>query len=492
MALIPIKLPAGFHANGTELESAGRWRDGNLVRWQGTTLRPMRGSQLRKLTSSSAPRAMIAWQDDTQTRWIALGNYDGLRVLTASGTEYDITPAGFVSGNEDAALNIGYGGGFYGAATYGEPRQDAGQYAEADTWSLDTWGQYLVGCSTSDGKLYEWQVDTANAATQIANSPENCVGLLSTEERFIFALGADGDPRKIAWCDQEDNTLWAAASTNQAGEQILKTDGQVMCAVRSQGQALILTDVDAFRSTYVGPPYIHQFERVGSACGVVSRKAVAATDAGAFWMGQRGFFMYDGSRTQTVPCDVNDHVFNDINTAQASKVWAMSQGQHNEVWWFYPSSGSLTTDRYVVYNYATGHWLIGYMERTCGVDRGVFRQPLMANVDGKVMNHEVGFSHYAVDVDPFIESAPYQIGGDSVTHLTSLIPDEQNVGDTTVTITTRLYPNGDEQTFGPYSMTSPTDLRVSGRDIKFRVDANVTDDWRIGVMRIDAVSGGRR
>jgi len=492
MTLIPIKLPAGFHANGTELESAGRWRDGNLVRWDGGSIRPMRGSRLRKSSSLTAPRGALAWQDNSESRWIAAGDANQLVVITSGGVEYDISPADLTAGITDAAINTGFGGGFYGSGTYGGPRVDAGNYSESTTWSMDTFGQFLIACSTADGRLLEWQLNTANDAAPIANAPTDCSGVFSTEERFVFALGAGGDPRTIAWCDQEDNTDWTPSSINQAGSQILQTAGQIMCGLRSQGQSIILTDVDAFRCTYVGPPFVHSFERVGTACGVISRKAASTTDGGVFWMGQQGFYQFNGSSVSTIPCDVLDRVFTDINPAQVSKVWSMSQGQHNEVWWFYPSAASIEVDSYVAYNYALGIWLVGKLPRTCGIDRGVFKYPLMFDDTGDLIDHEVGFARYNTPVDPFVESGPVQIGGDRVMHLTSMIPDERNQGDVTVTMTTNLYPNGTAQTFGPYTMANPVDLRVSGRDIKFRINASVTDDWRVGVMRVDGVEGGRR
>ena len=492
MTLIPIKLPAGFHANGTELESAGRWRDGSLVRWDGGSIRPMRGSRLRTTTSLTAPRAALSWQDNSESRWISAGDANQLMVITSGGLSYDISPADLVAGITDAAINTGYGGSFYGAGTYGGPRVDAGNYSEATTWSLDTWGQYLIACSTADGRILEWQLNTANKAAPVANAPTNCSGIFSTEERFVFALAAGGNPRLVAWCDQEDNTDWTPSSVNQAGSQILQTSGQIMCGVRAQGQSIILTDVDAFRCTYVGPPFVHAFERVGTACGVISRKAVSATDAGVFWMGQQGFYQFNGSSVATIQCDVWDKVFSDLNPAQVSKVWSMSQGQNNEVFWFYPSGSSTEIDSYVAYNYAHGIWLIGKLPRTCGIDRGVFKYPLMMNAAGDLIDHEVGFARYDTPVDPFVESAPVQIGGDRIMHLTSMIPDERNQGDATMTITTNLYPNGTAQSFGPYTMTNPVDLRVSGRDLKFRIDAAVTDDWRIGVFRVDGVEGGRR
>lgn len=491
--LVELKPPPGVVAHGTDLESEGRWHDASLVRWRDGSLRPVGGwvSRFGAVSYAGPPRGMIAWETLDASRWVAAGTYDKLYATAAAGVTSDITPAGFVSGTQDATVNTGYGGGFYGSGFYGQPRQDVGNYGEAATWSLDTWGQYLVACAHSDGKIYEWQLNVATPAQQIANSPIDCLGLVVTEDRFIFALGAGGDPRKIAWCDFEDNTLWAAASTNQAGDITLQTSGQIMAGVRTQGQTLILTDQDAHRSTYVGPPFIHQFERVGSACGAISRKAVADTPAGVFWMGQRGFFNYAGSAVQEVPCTVNDHVFQDINTAQISKSWAVANGQFGEVWFFYPSSTSTEVDRYVVYDYKEGHWTIGSLARTSGVDRGVFSKPIWATSGGEVYDHETGYNHSGQEV--FAESGPFKIGsGDQLAVVTSLIPDELNLGEVSTSFKTRLYPNAAEVTHGPFTHSEPTSVRFQGRQIRMRVSGAANVSWRVGKYRFEVKPGSRR
>ena len=70
-------------------------------------------------------------------------------------------------------------------------------------------------------------------AEPIANAPINNKGIVVTEERFIFALGAGGNSRKVQWCDKENNTQWTPAATNEAGDIELATSGQIMCGVRT-------------------------------------------------------------------------------------------------------------------------------------------------------------------------------------------------------------------------------------------------------------------
>lgn len=491
MPLIPLELPPGVHRNGTDMQTAGRWRDASLVRWVEGTMRPIGGWEERVTVSSGPHRAALAWSDLAGDSRVAVGSATGLFSALSSGVVTDITPAGLTAGTADAAANTGYGGGFYGLGYYGTERPDTGNYGEATTWALDNWGENLLACSVADGVIYEWDLNAANNGVAVVNAPTGNLSMMVTDERFVFALGAGGNSRNVKWCDREDNTAWTPAATNEAGELELQTSGQIMCGIRARGQALILTDQDAHTATYQGPPYVYGFERVGTSCGVVSRKAAAAVDEGVFWMGARGFFVYQGSGVQPIPCEVSDYVFSDINRSQQSKVFGVANAQFGEIWWFYPSGASLENDRYVAYSYREGHWSIGTLSRTCGVDRGVFRRPIWFDATGDGYNHEMGLAH-GTDT-PFAESGPIYIGvGDDVAVATMLYPDEATQGDTQVTFKTRFHPNDTERSYGPYSMANPTSVRFTGRQLRLRVDEARVADWRVGVPRLEVTPGGKR
>ena len=491
MPLIPLQIPPGVYRNGTDLQSTGRWRDASLVRWTDGTMQPVGGWLTRATLTDKPLRGARAWRDLSGDRWLAAGSYQKLFVSTPANVVYDITPAAFVTGSADAAVNMGYGGSLYGTAAYGVARPDSGTYQLVTSWSLDTWGEYLVACADSDGRLLEWQLNTASDAVAITNAPTGCAALLVTEERFLFALGAGGNYRKVQWSDREDNTTWTPLATNEAGDIELQTSGQIMLGIRTRGQSLILTDQDAHTATYQGPPFVYGFERVGSSCGAVSRMCAAAVDAGVFWMGQRNFHAYAGGAVTDLPCDVADYVFSSLNRAQMSKVAAVANAQFNEIWWFYPSGGSVENDSYVVYNYDENHWSIGSLVRTCGVDVGVFSTPIWMTADGKAVNHEIG--NQTDGAAPYAESGPVQIGtGDNVMAATDFIPDERTQGDATVTFKTRFYPNDTERSYGPYSMANPTNVRFTGRQVAMRVTGDLNTNWRWGVPRLEAVQGGRR
>ena len=450
----------------------------------------------RKRTStaiSGVARGLITWKDNSANPWIGVGTNSKLYAVRVDNQIQDITPAGLTVGGADAGIYTGFGSGVYGAQAYGVERQNVSTITPAAMWTMDTWGDYLVACSNADGKLYEWQLGfaTPTPAAAITNAPVNCNAVMVTSERFVFALGAGGNPRKVQWCDQENNTVWTPTTLNQAGDFELATPGTLMAGKRVRGINLLWTDIDCHASTYIGQPYIYSFEKVGSGCGLISSQSVAVvSDATAIWMSKTGFWMYDGS-VKPLTSDVGDYVYRNMNTAQSSKIYAIHNGEFGEVWWFYPSANSTEIDSYVLFNYREGHWNIGTMSRTAGTGRGAFERPLMVGADGYIYEHEVGYNYDSATL--YCESGPLQIGnGDTLMAVKELIPDELNQGDVTATFKTKLYPNATESSHGPYSMANPTSVRFTARQVKMRINSNGNNNWRVGTMRIDAVPNGRR
>ena len=494
MRYVPLEIPSGVYHNGTEYQSRGRWYDASLVRWENNEMKPIGGWQQKGTTTlSGTARGIIQWSGSAIGAYVAIG-------LTGSGTTklyvirsdedfVDISPTGGFLDQESTSTGPGYGWLDYGEGTYGTGRTVADFYNFSATFSLDVWGQYLVGVLFGDERIFEWQLDTATPAAFITGSPE-CLGLVTTQERFLFALGADGDGRKVRWCDQEDNTTWTATATNQAGSFILESEGPIMQGVKTRGQTFILTTTDVFTATYVGAPLVYSFDRVGRSNGIVSRRAAVATDSFVAWMGPRGFWVFDGY-VRELPCDVEDYVYSDFNQDQQSKNFGWVNSQFNEIWWHYVSSSATEPDRYVSWNYKENHWAVGQLDALAACDRGVIRYLLMVHSDGKVYEHEVtGVSHGTST--PYATSGPIDLPDATSSYVTKLIPDEKTQGDVTVELLTKRYPNGAEQTYGPFQMSNPTSVRLNTRQLKMKVREQSVGDWRWGTPRIQVAPGGSR
>lgn len=486
-----LEIPAGVFRNGTEYQSMGRWYDANLVRWREGTMQPVGGwSQFTTTQMTGVPRGAIGWNDNSGDKRLVCGTASKLYAVSEAATVTDITPVGLTTGNEDGTPITGYGGGLYDVGTYGTPRSYPSSVVEADTWSLDTWGQNLVGCLTSDGKLYEWTL--SGVAAQISNSPTGCNGVVTTEERFVFALGADSNARKVSWCDQENNTVWTAASTNQAGSKELATNGRLMAGAKARGQTLLLTDVDAHVASYIGPPFIYSFNRVGDNCGLVAPNAVASLPNGnVMWASYQGsFYIYDGAAVRPVPCELTDYLKSNVYWSEKVKITAVSNTLYDEVWFFYPSNAGDECDSYVAYNFIEGHWTIGTMDRSSGVDAGPYDVPMYCSTDGYWYQHESGYGYEGASI--YAQSGPIELGqGRYWMWITSLVPDENTLGDVQVSFIGAPTPTGAQTTYGPYTPAQFTDMRFTGRQMSVKVEGTSEKDWRWGVPRLEAQQAGQ-
>ena len=89
----------------------------------------------------------------------------------------DITPSGFVG--DSVNTSNGYGTYDYDEENYGVARSASTLALKTDHFSFDNWGEHLVFCCSSDGKIYQWRPDAGSGspdtiATQITNSPIGC------------------------------------------------------------------------------------------------------------------------------------------------------------------------------------------------------------------------------------------------------------------------------------------------------------------------------
>lgn len=496
--LTPLGLPPGVAKQGTEYESKGRWSDAHLVRFTENTIRPI-GGWRRKLDSTSSPmtqlngavRGGLSYRDELGNIKIALGSNTHLYLIEGD-ILHDVTPSGFTAGavNSGAVGGVGsYGNGVYGGGPYGSGASLSG-LVDAATWQIDNLGAYFLAICTSDDKLYVWEgVPTTHAIAPTATGGSIPTGnaVVVTPERFVFVLSGS----TVSWGDQESYTDFNYASvTNQAGQQPLATSGSLVAGRRGRGVTLLWTDMDMWTATYLGLPAVYDFALAGDHCGLLAPNAVAIVDGRAAWMGDGKFYKYEGVVTP-INCDVSDYIFSNLNYAQKAKIHAKANTRFSEITWYYASLASTEIDSYATYNYVEDHWTIGKLVRVGGTTDGPTQYPILCDADGYIWEHEFGSDRG--DEVPYLTSGPVEFGnGDNVMKFKRIVPDEKTLGDVRAYVYTSFFPTDTPVVNGPYTMTAPTSIRLTARQIRIKYEQNVETDWRIGHMRFGATQGGRR
>ena len=388
-------------------------------------------------------------------------------------------------------------------------------------WNHDNFGEDLV-FNVMNGGIYYWDSSAGFASRGVALSDlagANSVPTVATQvlvsdvDRHVVAFGCDPldnpgaqDPLLIRFSSQESVTDWEPRATNSAGDLRIGSGSKIIVAVETRQQTIVFTDVSLHAMQYLGPPFTFGIGKISENITIQSPNAAVAIDDRVFWMGLNEFYLYEGT-VNRIPCTVRDYVFNDFNFDQAEKVFATTNTEHSEVWWYYPSANSSEIDRYVVYNYLEQVWYYGTLVRTAGLDRGLSQFPLATGTGGVLYNHEFGYDDGSTTpasaIEAYVQSSPIDLGdGEQFIFMRRMIPDvdfrDSQAEEPSIDVTTRIrnFNGGNYLRTTTSTVNQDTEqvhLRLRGRQFSMRVESDGLEvGWRLGSMRYDLRQDGRR
>ena len=432
---------------------------------------------------------------------------------------------------------------------------------EPGLWSLDNFGQVLVA-TIANGKTFTWNAGAATPLTTRAstttsgfatgsNPTASRVTLISPTTRHLIHLGTETtigdtttqDDMFIRFSDQEDINTYAPSATNSAGTLRIQDGTKIVGAIKAKEVILIFTDNALYTMKFIGAPFTFQLDQVGTNCGLIGKNAVVEIDGAAFWLSQKGFFLFDGT-VKSIPCTVEDFVFDNFDTTKGQQVAAGLNNLFTEITWYYPSSGSTFNDKYVVFNYGEstgvpgGVWYTGTEARTSWMDATIYPTPyatkysstadgtfpVVIGQDGlgqtKYFEHEVGTDQVNEDgstttVASFIKSFDIdleqrqrdsrgrtsgpKIAGEIFLAMRRFVPDFKNLqGNAKISLAVKRYPQQSDSTttLSPFTVTSSTDkkdTRARGRFVNVKIENDASNEsWRFGTLRLDIQPDGRR
>ena len=418
----------------------------------------------------------------------------------------------------------GWGAGTWGADGWGSASSEVVGGGTLRLWSQDNFGEDLI-FNERDGFVFYW--DKSNGVTTRAQNlielsdaapTKSRKVIVSERDRHVICFGANPintstqDRLLIRFSSQENPFLWTPTATNTAGSLRVGSGSEIITAVKTRREMIVLTDTSVFSMQFIGPPFTFGINQLASNITVRGFNSAVAVGDAVFWMGYDRFYIYDG-RVQVIPCSVRDHVFQDFNETQSDKVYAGVNSAFGEVFWFYPSQtnaisngGTGENDKYVVYNYDQKIWYIGSLARSSWIDRGVYQYP-MATDSNLVYNHEKGNDNDGTAFSSFIESSPIDIqDGDQFVFIRRMIPDinfdnsDADIPDgqkgVFMSLKAQRSPAGGFVKTSTQTVLSDTELnhlRLRGRSFGLRVQSTTQGvNWRLGTQRVDLRADGDR
>ena len=414
----------------------------------------------------------------------------------------------------------GWGEGTFGSTT------SLSSTNQLRIWSHDNYGEDLIINARNAG-IFKWTENNGVGTRAVELSGISGANLVPTvglqvitseTDRHLIVLGADPisgtsrtgviDPMLIAFSDQENELEFEPLSTNTAGSLRLSSGSSIIGGVKARQEILIWTDTAMYSMQFVGPPFTFAVNLINEGTGLIGPKAAVTTPSAVYFMSYNNFYQYNGT-VQTLPCSVQNYVFNDINLTQSFKICAFTIKDKNEVGWFYCSASSSEIDRYVIYNYAEDLWFFGQLVRTAWLDSGIENYPRAVN-GGYLFQQEKGFND---DGSPmtgvFIESSDFDLdNGEKFAFAKRIIPDfkfieDANNGSVNVVVKTRNFPGDSLSTNSTNEISSTTQqshIRARARQMALRIESNddatnngnLSIGWRLGATRLDIKTDGQR
>jgi hypothetical protein len=346
--------------------------------------------------------------------------------------------------------------------------------------------------------------------------------MVSQNDKHLLAFGCqpyegaadDYDPLLIRWASQDQPNEWEPRSTNSAGFLRVSRGSAIIRAIATRQETIVLTDTHVYSLQFLGTTDVFGLQELADNISIISSRATITANNVLYWMGTDKFYAYDG-RVQTLPCTLREYVFKDINFDQSDQIVCGTNEGFTEIWWFYPSAGSNSNDRYVIYNHLTNIWYYGNLERTAWLDVASREFPIAASTPegsstGLLYTHEVGLNDDESPLEAFCQSSDFDIGdGDQLMLTKRLIPDVSFNTSTatnpevTFGIRSRNFPGSaytnnalNEKPVIEASVDIYTEqvfIRTRGRQMALRVSSDgLNVQWQLGSPRIESRADGKR
>jgi len=447
---------------------------------------------------------------------------------TGITAEFEIEP-----GNPSVTLGYGWGTGTWSRGYWGLGSTVPVDLPQRDWW-LDNFDNDLVA-NIRDGAIYYWErgstTDPSTALDTRAVLLSSLGGasdvpavamqvLVSQNDKHLIALGCtpygggSQDLLLIRWANQDDPVNWTPEVTNSAGFLQVSRGSRIVRGLATRQEVLIWTEGQLYSLQFLGTTDVFGLQELADNISIISPRACTTVNNQVFWMGIDKFYVYSG-RVETLPCEVREYVYNDINFYQADQIICGTNEGYNEVWWFYASGNSNWNDRYVVYNHLENIWHYGTMERTAWLDSSLRDYPQAVTTGQNSASGNLYFHEYGSDADgeamaAYIQSSDFDLGdGDQFMLSKRVIPDLNFTGseaenpEVTFQIRPRNFPGGTfqidtadsqnvvESSVGVY--TEQLFIRARARQMALKISSSdLGVKWQLGSPRIDVRPDGRR
>jgi len=216
-------------------------------------------------------------------------------------------------------------------------------------------GKSVIICNNSN-KLKSWVLGTSTTFAEVAATAPIAKFITVVRDFVVCANTFETTQQqyRVRWSAINDETDWVENVNTQSDYQDIPDGGQIM-GIRGGEFGLVLLERSIHRMTYVGTPFIFQFDNISRNKGCMVSGSVAQYQGITFFLSDDGFYMCDGQQVVPIGAEKVDRFFlSDASEADYPTMSAAIDPVRKLVIWNYKSVDA--TRKLMIYNFQTKKW----------------------------------------------------------------------------------------------------------------------------------------
>ena len=219
-------------------------------------------------------------------------------------------------------------------------------------------GKSVIICNNAE-KLKSWVLGTSTTFAEVAATAPIAKFITVVRDFVVCAntLETTQQQYRVRWSAINDETDWVENVNTQSDYQDIPDGGQIM-GIRGGEFGLVLLERSIHRMTYVGTPFIFQFDNISRNKGCMVSGSVAQYQGITFFLSDDGFYMCDGQQVVPIGAEKVDRFFlSDASESDYNSMSAAIDPVRKLVIWNYKSVDA--TRKLMIYNFQTKKWTYG-------------------------------------------------------------------------------------------------------------------------------------
>ena len=231
--------------------------------------------------------------------------------------------------------------------------------ASLDRFRFTQFGNVIIGTNNSD-PMQAFTLGTSSAFADLAATAPVCKYLTVVRDFVVTAFTTESStvyPARVRWSGINDETTWGTSQTAQSDYQDIP-DGSQIVGIRGGEFGLILMEKGITRMSYVGTPFIFQFDNISRGKGCIAAGSIAQLQGITFFLSDDGFYTCDVQNVTAIGSEKIDRWFfsNADESAFDTMSCAVDPVRKLIIWNF---KNTFAQRVLAIYNFRTQKWTYG-------------------------------------------------------------------------------------------------------------------------------------